>query len=142
MLDTPLATLTAAETRIRQLARAMFNLNAEGTCTDALLYAEGFSGHELKTYGDAARKIANGFFVRRDDLVAVAKTPLKSDDELLAIAADRCAGIVSEVEILGLLRKAGFNHDTLDRLWDRLMPKLASSVGRHIATLPRPTAAA
>lgn len=139
MLNKPLNTLTEADRRTRELARAMFNLNAEGACTDILLFQEGFSLHEQRTFGDAARQIANGFFVRRDDLDAIVKAPLKSDAELLAIALDRCGGLVGEGDIIATLRRSGFEVDTIDRLWERLLPKLASSVGKRIAKLAHPS---
>lgn len=139
MLDRPLDTLTAAEKRTRQLAQKMFDLNAHGTCTDILLYQEGFSRHELATFGNAARELANGLFVRRDDLEAIVKAPLRSDNELLAIALDRCGGLVGEGDIIATLRRSGFQVDTIDRLWERLVPKIAKRIAIDIAKLPHPS---
>jgi hypothetical protein len=126
--------------RTRDLAAAMLRLNAEaqdtGGCTDALLLAEGFSLHELETLAPAARQLANQGFVRQ---VADDPIPRKTDDELLAIALDRCGGLVDVGQIVAKLRgELSFTHDSLARIWPRLAVKLA----KRVATTPIPDAAA
>jgi len=139
----PLKTLDAADRRIRALGHTMFNLLAErGECTDQLLIAEGYSRHELEQLGHAARDYANGLFIRRDDIEAIARVPLKTDDELLTIALDRCGGLVGEAQIVAALRQSDFTIESIDRLWDRLMPRLATRIGKRVAVLPRPAPAA
>lgn len=130
MLASPLTTLSSADKRIHQLAHSMFELNANGGCTEALLLAEGYSRHELATLGDAARVLANHRFVRADD----AGEP--TDEEVLAIAVDRCIGLVGTAAIITTLREARLQPRTIARMWDKITVKLATTV----AKLPQPSA--
>lgn len=133
MLDTSLNTLSAADKRTRALARTMFELNAAGTCTEALLLAEGFSQHELATYGNAARAIANQRFVKQVDSIDEQLT----DDEIVALALDRCAGLMDTGAIVAQLRGAKIPSETIARLWNSIIVKLAMSVSK----LPQPSSA-
>ncbi len=130
-------TLQSAERRTRDLAAAMLRLNGEGGCTEALLLAEGFSRYELSHYADAARQIANAGFVRQVAEYA-AMAPLRTDEELLAIAVDRCGGLIDIGQIVASLRGAEFTHDSIARIW----PKLCARLARQVALLPVPGAPA
>ncbi|HYI27575.1 MAG TPA: hypothetical protein VD863_06955 [Bradyrhizobium sp.] len=129
-------TLVTADARTRALAAAMIRLNSEGGCTEALLLAEGFSAFELKHKADAARALANKEFVR-DVAEEAAAAPFKSDDELLAIAADRCTGLIGEGAIYTALRCADLTNDTIARLW----PKICARLAHGVALLPVPAKA-
>ncbi|MFA5897911.1 MAG: hypothetical protein WC829_02240 [Hyphomicrobium sp.] len=126
-------TLVTADARTRELAASMLRLNAEGSCTETLLLREGFSRHELIHLCVAATQIANQGFVRQV-AEGAQQAPLKTDDELLAIAFDRCGGLVNIGDIVARLRGAQFTHDTIARLW----PKLCARLARQVALLPIP----
>lgn len=130
-------TLEHADLRTRQLADAMLRLNAETACgcTEEALLREGFSAAELRHHRAAATQLANHSFVRQV-AEAAGKAPLKTDDELLAIALDRVGGLVDEGQIVAALRGANSGHDpaftceTIARLWPRLCARLAKQVAR------------
>lgn len=103
MLDRPLNTLSAGDRRIRELAHTMFELNARGECTEALLLAEGFSRHELETFGPAAKTLANHRFVRRVDIDHTVPTPLAE-----RMAAVIVAKVGAEKSAVAALQAAGF----------------------------------
>jgi hypothetical protein len=128
-------TLQSADKRTRALADTMLRLNGEGECTEALLLAEGFSRYELSHYAEAARQLANAGFVRQVAEYA-ATAPLRTDEELLAIAVDRCGGLIDIGQIVASLRGAEFTHDSIARIW----PKLCTKLARQVALLPVPGA--
>ena len=132
-----LATLSAADKRTRALAGTMFELNAGGTCTEALLLAEGFSQHELATYGNAARALANHRFVKKLDAVDEQLT----DEEIIALVLDRCGGLLGAPAIIAQLRGAKIPSETIARLWEAITAKLATCVAKlpHLtpADLPK-----
>ncbi len=116
--------ITIVDRRTRELASAMLRLHAEGGCTEATLLAEGYSRHELAELGDAARRLANQDFVRQ-----VETAPLRTDDELLDIAADRCTGLFNEGQIVAALRSdLSFTLESISRIWPRLTDRLALKV--------------
>lgn len=124
-------TIQHADQRTRELADAMLRLNAEDTATETALLREGFSAAELRHHSPAATQIANHSFVRQV-AEAAGRAPLKTDDELLAIALDRVGGLVDEGQIVAALRGANSGHDpaftceTIARLWPRLCAPLAT----------------
>lgn len=124
-------TLEHADQRTRQLAEAMVRLNGEsmGGATEEALLREGFSRAELRHHTPAATQLANARFVRQV-AEAAGMAPLKSDEELLAIALDRAGGLIDPGQIVAVLRSADFTHETLARLWPRLMQRLAHKVAR------------
>jgi|EndMetStandDraft_7_1072992.scaffolds.fasta_scaffold98992_2 hypothetical protein len=133
-LATPLTTLNAADTRIRQLGDAMYEMLADrGECTRALLRAEGFSTHELDTYGDAARTYANARFVRQIEPEGFTR----SDDEIVEIAVDAGLGLVGDAQIATAALARGLTPQQIARVWPRILRKLAV----RLATLPTPQVA-
>lgn len=119
--------------RTREMAEAMLRLNAEGGCTETTLQLEGFSLHEQRKLGLVARQIANNGFVRQVDEQFARKT----DEELLAIALDRVGGLIDAGQIVASLRgDLSFTHDSIARIWPRLMVKLATK----LAKVPVPAA--
>jgi hypothetical protein len=130
-LATPLTTLTAADTRIRQLGDKMFEILADhGECTDRLLIAEGFSEYELSTYGTAARRHADSRFVKRIDLEGFTKT----DDEIVQIAVEAGLGLVGDAQIATAALQRGLTPGQLARTWPKIVRKLAV----RLATIPAP----
>ncbi len=129
--------------RARELAETMRRFGPDG-CTRGALLAAGFSNREIDTLGPTARRLATSRFVRFTDGDADADTidsaalTRHGDDELIAIAGDRCAGLVTPEAIVIRLRAVGFTIDTIDRLWDRLMPRLAAQLSTELVRLPRP----
>lgn len=120
--------LVDADRRTRQLADAMLRLNAEHPdgCTEVTLAHEGFSAHEQRTLGPTARQLANGLFVRR---IREADLPEFTDDELIAIALDKVAGLIDIGLIHSALRNDGrFSNATLARLWPALRTRIAASI--------------
>jgi hypothetical protein len=133
-LATPLNTLNAADTRIRQLGDKMFEILADhGECTDRLLIAEGFSAYELSTYADAARAHANSRFVKRVDGEGFTKT----DEEIVEIAVDAGLGLVGDAQIVTAALDRGLTPAQIARTWPKILRKLAVK----LATLPAPQVA-
>lgn len=126
-------TLSANDRRIRELAKAMLRLNAEGGCTETLLLQEGFSQPELALHGRAARLLADKGFVRQIAEEA-ADAPFETDEQLLDRAHSHVIGVFNEGLMIARLRELGFTVITIERLWTRLMVKL----GRTVAATPIP----
>jgi hypothetical protein len=122
-----LTTLTAADTRIRQLGATMFELNSRGDCTRDLLRAEGFSTHELDTYGDAARAYANTLFVRDDDAPAQGFT--RTDAEVVAIAVGVGMGLLGDARIVNAMLGTGLGPREIERNWPAITRKLGMKIG-------------
>lgn len=125
-----------ADRRTRQLAEAMLRLNAEDPdgCTEVTLDREGFSAHEQQTLGPTARRLANLGFVKRVD----EGLPEFTDEDLIAIALDKVAGLIDLGLIVSTLRAdRRFSLRTIDRLW----PELRKGIAASIATAPIPGAA-
>lgn len=131
-LETPLSTLTAADKRIRELGDKMFELNAQGSCTRALLRAEGFSDHEMETYGDAARRHANDRFVRQNDARGQGFT--RTDEEIVEQAVEATLGVITAEQLQTAALAAGLTASEIRRNWQRVTRKL----GIRIGTLPVP----
>ena len=131
-LETPLTTLTAADKRIRELGDKMFELNAQGTCTRALLRAEGFSDHEIDTFGDAARQHANKRFVRKNDDRGQGFT--RTDEEIVEAAVAASLQVVTAEQLQTAALASGLSASEIRRNWQRIMRKLGLQVG----TLPVP----
>lgn len=124
-----------ADRRTREMAEAMLRLNAEHPhgCTEVTLMLEGFSPYEQAKLGDMARSFANTGFVRQVDEQFARKT----DEELLAIALDRVGGLIDAGQIVASLRgDLSFTHDSIARIWPKLMVKLATK----LAKVPVPAA--
>ena len=118
-----------ADRRTRQLADAMLRLNAEDPdgCTEITLDREGFSPYEQQTLGPAARKLADGLFVRH----LTADLPEFTDDELIAIALDKVAGLVDIGQIHATLRADWrFSNATIARIWTVLRTRIAANIAR------------
>lgn len=131
---TSLTTLDAADVRIRQLGNTMFEMLAErGECTRELLRAEGFSSHELDTYGDAARTYANGRYVRQEAPQGFTKT----DDEIVDIAVGAGLGQIGDAAIFSAMLGAGLTASQITRNWQKITRKL----GLQIGTLAMPQVA-
>lgn len=126
-LDTPLSTLTAADKRIRELGDKMFELNAQGTCTRALLRAEGFSDHEIETFGDAARQHANSRFVRQTEDRGRGFT--RTDAEVVAEAVKAGAGVITADQLQTAALAAGLSTSEIRRNWQRIVRKLGIAIG-------------
>lgn len=116
-----------ADRLTRELAEAMIRLHTEHPegCTEITLDREGFSAYEQQTLGPAARKLANGIFVKRIDETFARFT----DEQLLEIALDRVGGLVDTGQIVVSLRgDLAFTHDSIARIWPKLMTKLATKL--------------
>lgn len=125
--------LVDADRRTRQMADAMVRLNAEHPdgCTEVTLDREGFSPHEQKTLGPAARRLANGLFVKHVDETFARLT----DEQLIEIALDKVAGLIDIGLIHSALRNDGrFSNATLARLWPALRTRIAASIA--LAPIP------
>lgn len=130
MAQASLKVATAADQRIRALGNTMFELNAAGGCTRQLLLAEGFSEHELETYGEAVRQLANRRFVRRLE----EDRPDWTEEDVVAVAIDRCGGLLGTASITSALRQAHIPNAVIARHWDVVIAKLAAQV----VALPSP----
>lgn len=142
-METSLSTLTEATKRIRALGDTMFELKALGECTEVLLYAEGFSPWDLRTFGDAARQWARERSVRFVDDEQRSALPgrqgnaggfTRPDHELVDIALHEIAGLLDEDDIADALTAKGFAQSTIKRIWKQLMVKVAA----YVATRPLP----
>lgn len=130
-LATPLTTLTAADQRIRQLGDTMYELYANGAdVTRSLLRQEGFSNHEIDTFGEAAKTHADARRVRRIDGEGFTKT----DEEIVEIAVDAGMGLIGDAQIVSAALARGLTASQLGRTWPKILRKLAV----QLATLPAP----
>lgn len=126
-----LKTLSAADDRIRELGSTMFELHAENKdISRPLLRAEGFSDHEIDTYGEAAWKFAKGRIVRVERSEGFTKT----DDEIVAIAVEAGMGLVGDAQIVSASLQRGLTPQQLARTWPKITRKLAV----QLATLQPP----
>ncbi len=135
MQTSSLSTLTAAERRIQQLGQTMLALEASQGCAQRdMLRAEGFSTHELDTYGDAARAFADE---AKEGTRSLSQGFTRTDEEIVAIAVDAGLGLVGEAAIASAALGRGLLPDQIARNWGKITRLIALKVG----TLPMPQVA-
>jgi hypothetical protein len=126
-----LKVVTAADQRVRELAHSIFELNAGGGCTEALLLAEGYSRHELEIFGPAARQLVDRRVIRKVDEPAEGFS--WSEDDVASVFDDTCAGLIDIGDAIAALRRRGVPISAIHRAWPRLAVKMASAIAKMTA---------